>query len=159
MEEPNAPQESIFGLNIDPNSRVHLTETAKWTRFLAIAGFIAIGLMILYGIIMSFTFQRFMPRYSEGFESPYSTSGLGYIFIVYTSIFGIIYFFPCLFTLRFSNFMKQALLANDQDKLTLAFQNLKITVRYLGILTIIALVLGVISLLFILAAGSLVTAR
>jgi len=51
--------------------------------------------------------------------------------------------------------MREALHTDDQDKLTSAFQNLKITVRYLGILAIIGLVLFAIIILVALAAGSM----
>ena len=152
MDQQDQQQESLFGLSIDPHSRMHLAETAKWTRFLAIAGFVFIGLMILYGIVMSVVVSKITPRYSSEFESPYSST-IGFVLIIYTIIFGVIYFFPCLFTLRFSNYMKEALNTNDQEKLNSAFQNLKIAARYLGILTIIGLALFAIVILIALATG------
>jgi len=154
MEQQEQSQDSLFGLSIDPNSRMHLAETARWTRFLAITGFVFIGLMIVYGIVMSVVINKAMSRYSNDFGSPYSST-FSFVMIIYMLIIGVIYFFPCLFILRFSNFMREALHTDDQDKLTSAFQNLKITVRYLGILAIIGLVLFAIIILVALAAGSM----
>src|SRR5256885_16811682 len=117
MEYENPDQNkdsSLFGLVIDPNSRIHLTETAKWTRFLAIAGFIFIGLMILYGVMMSFVFNNLMDKYQPAFPQTYPAN-MGIVLVLYMVIFGLIYFFPCLFTLRFSNYMRRALYSNDQE--------------------------------------------
>ncbi|MER3498518.1 MAG: hypothetical protein C4308_07735 [Chitinophagaceae bacterium] len=155
MEIQNSQQSSsLFGLAIDPNSKAHLTETAKWTKFLAIAGFIIIGLMIIYGVVISSvinrSFSRLSETMSEEYPDTYPVTAVRTMMIIYMVVLGLIYFFPCLFTLRFSNNMKLALQNGEQEKLATAFQNLKITVRYLGILTIIGLVLialGIITFL------------
>jgi uncharacterized membrane protein YjgN (DUF898 family) len=154
MEQDNQTHESsIFGLTIDLNSKTHLVETARWTRFLAIAGFVFIGLMIVYGIVMSAVMGNAMSKVDNDMGPAFS-SAFGVVMIMYMVVIGVIYFFPCLFTLRFSNHLREALNTNDQEKLTKAFQNLKITVRYLGILTIIGLAFFVIAILFAIIAGA-----
>ncbi len=75
-------------------------------------------------------------RYSM-YESSTALDGMGTMMAVIYIILAAIYFFPCLFLLRFSNKMKAALQTDDQALLTGSFQNLKIMFRFVGILTII----------------------
>jgi hypothetical protein len=157
MENTSQPTENnLFDLSVNQESKYHLGETAKWTRFLAIAGFIFIGIMILYGIFISSLIDSSFKNYPPGFESAFPTTVFRTVMITYMVIFGLIYFFPCLFTLRFSNHVKAAIAANDPVRLAIAFKNLKKTARYLGILTIIALVIiGIGAIVFIITFPSL----
>jgi len=41
---------SLFGLGIDPTAKAHLSEAARWARFLAIVGFVLIGIIVLVGL-------------------------------------------------------------------------------------------------------------
>jgi hypothetical protein len=147
MDQPNQQSLPVFSLSIDAASKSHLIETAKWTKLLAIAGFIFIGLMVAYGIAMPSIMERSMSKFPNDPETPNPVAMFRGIMTVYMLVFATIYFFPCFFTLRFSNALKAALNLNDQDKLVYAFQNLKITARYLGILAIIGLVLAALGFL------------
>jgi hypothetical protein len=137
MDQNQNQQQSIFGLNVDPAISAHLSEAARWGRFLAIVGFIFCGLIIIIGLVALASvgsLEREFGGRGSGFGS-----GLGAgLFVVYILI-AVIYFFPCLFLLRFSNAMKIAIAANDQVQLTESFKNLKVMFRYVGILTIIIL--------------------
>jgi uncharacterized membrane protein len=141
---------SLFSLSIDPITKAHLSETAKWARFLAIVGFVFLLLLVLVGIYSTVTLNRFEESYrdlggmgSEGFAG---SAGTG--MAVMYSIMAVIWFFPLLFTFRFANQMHNALQSNDQELLNAAFQNLKVCYRYLGIVTVIFLVMIALSLLF-----------
>jgi hypothetical protein len=132
---------SLFSLSIDPLTKAHLQETARWGKFLSIIGFIMCGLVAIGGIFFSTILTSFMSR-SEGYEgTSFNATGLGAAMAFVYIIFGVIYFFPCLFLFRFSTQMKTALNANEQDRLNSAFQNLKALFRYVGIITIIVLAL------------------
>ena len=141
---------SLFSLTIDQGTKAHLTETAKWARFLAIAGFVFLLLMIGIGIYSSITISRFEDDYRDmgmgGGGSLWSSAGAG-VAVVYI-IMAVISFFPLLFLLRFANNMNVALQTNDQALLASSFQNLKICFRYIGILTVISLVLMALTLIF-----------
>lgn len=147
MEENQSS--SLFGLSIDQSAKTHLSEAARWARFLAIVGFIMCGLIALFGLFAGTFFSRFANNF--GAEAGTVSSGaFGFMFMAYAIIGIIIYFFPCLFLYRFANKMKAALASNDQENLNGSFQNLKITFRYFGILTIIVLAfyaIGLISLM------------
>lgn len=147
MEQTNT---SLFSLSIDPVTKAHLTEAAKWARFLAITGMVFLVLMIIAGVFGSAmlfsTTSRLESEYGGG------TTGMGAygsgIFAAYMIVVAVIYFFPLLFTLRFANNMRTALTANDQQALNISFQNLKACFRFVGILTIIALVFMAIAIIF-----------
>jgi heme/copper-type cytochrome/quinol oxidase subunit 2 len=134
METNDSP---LFSLTIDPVTKSHLTETARWAKFLAITGMVFLCLLIVFGILgSSFFFTRMQGMESTGANF---TSYASMIFGAYTIIIAVIWFFPLLFSLRFANQMKQALAGNDQEALNSSFQNLKKTIRYIGIVTIVGL--------------------
>jgi len=132
-------ENTLFGFGIDATSRAHLSEAAKWAKFLAIFGFIMCGLLVIIGIF----FGTFMSTFSSGpYGNEYSNSAvfggsLAVVMIVVYVGIAVLYFFPCLFLLRFANHMRNALNTNEQLTLNSSFQNLKIMFRYVGILTIV----------------------
>jgi len=147
MEQDTQSQQPLFGLSIDPAIKSHLSETASWGRFLAIIGFIACGLLVVVGIFFVSVVGTMGARYGS-YDGPSLTSAFGPAIMVVYIIAAILYFFPCLFLLRFSNRMKTALAADNQADLTVAFQNLKALFRFVGVLTIIVLSLYLLALIF-----------
>ena len=132
MEE----NQSLFGLNLDEQSKGFLAECARWGRFLAIMGFIVCVLVILAGVYIATAGTQIM----GGAFSQYggtSSRGLGGAVAFIYILIAVIYFFPCLYLFRFSSHMKAALAANDQANLTVSFQNLKSMFKYVGIITIV----------------------
>jgi|SRR6187431_2972256 len=135
---------SLFSLSIDPITKAHLGEAAKWARFLAILGMIFLVLMIIAGVFGSTMLFSSMNNL-EGDATGMAAYGSG-IFAGYMIVIAVIYFFPLLFTLRFANNVRTALNTNNQQALNTAFQNLKACFRFIGILTIIGLVFAAIGL-------------
>jgi len=149
---------SLFNLSIDPVTKEHLSETAKWARFLAIVGLVLLALMVGFGIyfstvVASSATSQFEDDFGTGRSNPFAAMGVG-MAIVYV-ILALIWFFPLLFLLRFSNKMRSALAGNDQNLLNNAFQNLKASMRYVGIVTIIILV--IYALVFVIAIATAAT--
>ena len=141
---------SLFSLSIDLNTKTYLYEAAKWARFLAIVGMIALGLMVIFGLF----FSTMMATSSNPFEEPVEggsglMSGVGIGVAVMYIVLALIWFFPLLYLLRFANTMKTSLNSNDQNALNVSFQNLKSCFRYVGIITIILLALY--ALIFVIA--------
>jgi hypothetical protein len=147
MESP------LFSLTIDPVTKSHLSETARWAKFLAITGMIFLFLMILLMTLGStLIFSKFSNLETSNGSNMASMASLG--MAVYMIIIAVIWFFPLLFTLRFANGMKRALAGNDQQALNTAFQNLKVCMRYLGIITIVILAIyAIIIVVAIITAG------
>lgn len=138
-------QSQLFSLTIDPVTKTHLSETARWARFLAIVGLISVVLLVIGGVIYSIWITALMQEAQNtyGFNSGYSTGytiGIAIFFVIMAAVA----FFPMLYMLRFANQMRGALNGNDQQSLNTSFQNLKIYFRYVGIITIIGLGLWVL---------------
>ena len=142
---------SLFSITIDPVAKEHLAETAKWARFLAIVGFVALVLLTGIGIYACIVLNQFENMYGNESRGVGSVLGLGAA-ITYLVVF-LIYIFPIVFMFRFAGKMRQALDSHDQAALNVSFQNLKVCFRYLGIVTIIGIVF-VALLLFLGIVGS-----
>lgn len=145
---------SLFRLGIDQDAKAHLWDAARWAKFLAICGFVMLGLMVIYGILMSIIFSSNMGVFDE-YPRSYRRGGLsqamGAVVIIFYIVIAVIAFFPYLFLYRFANKMKSALTSDDQATLNESFMNLKVLYRYTGILTIIGLgfmFLAILSLAF-----------
>ena len=152
---------SLFGLTVDPTSKSHLFDAARWAKFLAIVGFIMCAMTVIFGFSAgSFYSQMYSSRY-EGFDAnaKVDTKALGVMLGVIYTVFAVVAFFPYLFLFQFASKMKSALLSNDQDTLNSSFQNLKKTFRYVGVLTIIGLSFFVVFILMTLALGTSVRPR
>lgn len=136
--------QTLFSLTIDPVTKSHLLESAKWARFLAIVGmiFLFLGILIFIGVI------AFIPNMPYNDFSGINSVGLKVGFSFYLILISAIGFFPLLFLLRYSNHLRSALQGNDQNLLNSSFQNLKILFRYLGIVTIIVLALYALGIVF-----------
>lgn len=150
--------EPLFSLSIEPITKAHLSETARWARFLAIVGFIFLALMVVAGIWLSTTIASdFSHLENEYGRSSGMFAAMGAGVMVFYIIGAVIMFFPLLFLLRFANKLKTALAANDQQVMNTSFQNLKAYFRYLGIITIIVLAFYAIIILFQLLAAATVS--
>jgi hypothetical protein len=139
--EPTA-QSNLFELQIDHNSTQYLKDAARWAKFLAVVGFIFCGLIVLFAIIFAVAGATFLSSLGSGA----SAMGGGIVATFYI-LFGLLYFFPCLYLYNFAGRAQAALRSNDQDQLNISFRNLRALFRFLGILTIIYLGLCVLGLL------------
>lgn len=149
--EIHAPQ--IFELTIDSTTKSHLSEAAKWAKFLAVVGMIFLGLMIVAGIFGSTMIFRMAGNELDGPGGNFASYG-SLLMAVYVVIIAAIWFFPLLFTFRFSSQMKVALAGNDQQALNHSFQNLKRCYRFVGILTIILLAIYALVIVFALIGAA-----
>ena len=51
MEQSHSQE--LFSLQIDPLTKSHLWETARWAKFLSIVGFVLCGLILIGGLFFS----------------------------------------------------------------------------------------------------------
>lgn len=140
--EPQQEQ-STPTLEINNEINQHLNNAGKWSKFLAIVGFVGMGFMVMAGIVFSII-MAFIPS-SETADMPFPAFLIGLIYI----IMGGVYFFPILYLFRFSNDIHQALRLKKQDQLTSAFFNLKKHYKFIGIMMIV--ILGLYALIFAIA--------
>lgn len=146
---------TLFGFGIDTASRAHLSEAAKWAKFLAIVGFVVCGLIVIVGIFFGSFLSMMSGAYSDEYRgSTALTSGMGAFMAIFYAGLAVLFFFPYLFLFRFANHMKSALNTNDQHTLNSSFQNLKIMFRYVGILTIVLLSFYALAILMVILTAA-----
>ena len=127
-------------LLINSISQENLNSAAKWGRFLSIVGFVFCGLMLIGGLLI----QTIMPSFGS---YSYGNPIIKYLGTVYI-ILAIILFFPCLYLIKFSNKMQEALRSSNQESLDNAFVNLKAMFKFYGVVTIIILCFYALIFLF-----------
>jgi hypothetical protein len=121
-------------IEIDQESLNYLSTTRKWTMFLAIIGFIFLGLFVVIGVIAG-TFLSAFNTGDKGFAIPDA-----FIFIILL-VLAAVYFFPILFLFRFSKHMANAVSTLEKVEINKAFKNLKSYFIYIGVMIIIVLLL------------------
>jgi MFS family permease len=135
----------INKIEIGQDSLKNLDTTRKWTMFLAILGFIGIGMLFAGGI--------FAAAFLTIFNSESSAVGIpeSLVFIIILA-FAMIYLFPVLYLFRFSKHTSAAVRNNDKEELRMAFKNLRKYFVFIGVMIIIVLTLYVV--IFIAAGAS-----
>lgn len=150
MEDNSTPTEEIKNqetinepskIYLDDQAMVHLNETRNWTLFLAILGFIAIGIMILAGIIISLVFNTMRTATMPEF--------LGILYPIIFIVMGLLYFFPAYFLMQFSRYSSMTLKERSTELFSKAMKYLKYYYRYTGILVIV--VMGFYFIFFVVA--------
>lgn len=146
---------SLFGFGLDQSARAHLSEAAKWAKFLAIVGFVMCGLIVVIAFFVGSFLAMMTNSYNDGYSSTARlTGGMGAVVTIFYIGIAILFFFPYLFLFRFATRMKTALNTNDQLTLNTSFQNLKIMFRYVGILTIIMLSFYALAILMLIITAA-----
>jgi len=116
-----------FELHLNESSKAFLRETAKWANFLAILGYVFLGLIVIMALFMGTALASL---------SAAGGIGGGVITIVYLAI-AALYFFPIYFLHRFAANMKNAFDHNDNEAMTEGFNFLKKHYKFIGILMIV----------------------
>ena len=125
--------------------RGYLAESAKWGKFLAILGYIGVGLMLLAAVGM-------MAMGSASELYPGMGMNMGAFGLIYVVI-AAFYFFPVYYLHQFSLKIKQGLTSEDPQSITAGFQNLKSLFKFMGIFTIVILSIYALILVFAMVAG------
>lgn len=128
-----------------------LQESAKWSKFMAIIGFIGIGLMVLVSLFMAIGFSAIgastMP------ELPFSMSAFSIIYV----LFAAIYFFPVYYLYQYATKTSAALHSKNKQLLADGLENLKSHHKFLGIFTLILVSLYGFVFVFAILGGILST--
>ena len=134
----------IKKIEIEQETLNHLNTTRKWAMFLAIVGFIFLGLLIIIGLIAG-TFLTTFSTGEKGLGIPESLMFIPVLLLI------VLYFFPVLFLFRFSKHTSHAIRTFDKLEFHKAIKNLKAYFAYIGILIIIVLSIYIVVLII---AGS-----
>ncbi|MDA3906360.1 MAG: hypothetical protein PF484_09820 [Bacteroidales bacterium] len=124
----------IFSLN--KTSINWLYDAARWSRFIAILGFIMIGFLVFVGIIMG----PVLSVLNEDMDISSDRFGLssGIIAAIYIMI-AVLYFFPIYYLFQFSQGIIKAYKTNNEDILNTSFRFLKSHYKFIGIMLIVVL--------------------
>ncbi|MFN8334794.1 MAG: DUF5362 family protein [Cyclobacteriaceae bacterium] len=128
-------------LSLTTGAKMFLKESAGWTKFISIVGFVFIGFLIIIALFAG-TFLGAMME-----ASGMNMMGGAFITVFYLVI-AVINFFPIYYLFQFSSKMKAALQTQSSELLEQAFSNLKSHYKFMGILLIIVLGLYAIALIF-----------
>jgi len=124
----------IKNIEIGQDTLKHLNTLGKWTMFLAVSGFIFLGIIITLGLITG----TFLTAFSNSDKIPGMPDALLYAaFITVT----LIIFFPILFLFRFSKHTSKAISTLDKKEMHIAIRYLKRYFIYIGVLLIVILAL------------------
>ena len=85
LENTQAPS-----LELTKQSLSYLNETRKWTMFLAILGFVFLGIMVVFSLSFGAIFSSIS---GEQTELPFPGFLFGFIYLILAAV----YFFPILF--------------------------------------------------------------
>jgi hypothetical protein len=127
-------------LRISNSIKENLITSAKWARFLAIIGFIFVGLMAIISLILLVT------SLSSGF-GPLILVAFIYIGITITMLF------PALYLVRFSGSVVKGLNSNKQGEFDYGIQNLKSLFKFSGIYTIVFIAIYVVYIVILSQVG------
>jgi hypothetical protein len=125
-----------------------LLETAKWTKFLSILGFVFIGFMVLGAV-----FVGFAGIIAPGLDGPAGAVPFGLISFMYL-IFAGVYFIPILYLYNFSVNVKQAFLQVNQATFEAALEKLKSHYKFVGITAIVIIGLYILIIIVALIGGA-----
>ncbi|AXY78273.1 hypothetical protein D3H65_31635 [Paraflavitalea soli] len=148
MEQSN---ESLFALEFDHQAASYITESAKWSRFLAIVWFIICGLFVLFAL---FAGSLIASLYSNTLYGG-AGAGIGGMMIVIYLILAAIQVVPNIFRYQFATKALRAIRTNDQALLNESLGKLKTYNKYWGVVTIIILSIYVLIFLFAILAGTM----
>jgi hypothetical protein len=121
----------------------YLQESAKWSKFMAIIGFVGIGLMVLVSLFMAIGFSVMKSSNIPGL--PFSMS----VFSILYVLFAAIYFFPVYYLYQYANKTSAALHSKNKQLLADGLGNLKSHHKFLGIFTLI--IISIYGLIFVFA--------
>jgi hypothetical protein len=130
-------------VEINSTVKEFIKEISKWTKFFAILGFICQGLLALVGLIFAVG-GSFIPNLP-------GAAGVA-IGILYIGL-SFLYYFPCVYLLKFSNYSKAFLTSNSSNDFSMAFQYLKSHYKFVGIATIVILALYIFIMIIALIFG------
>jgi hypothetical protein len=127
-----------------------LRESAKWSMFLAIIGFIGIGFMILAALFMT-SAMSMIPDGNQGLGASPFGAIKGFISVFYI-LMAVVYFFPIMYLYKYASGMKMALNNYNSDAVSDALVQLKSHHKFLGITMIV-----IFSLYLLIIIGAVIT--
>ena len=134
---------------LDEQMRYYLLNSTKWARFLAIVGMVT---AILIAITAFFT-GTIMSTLSAVQQSSPMPAGIGVMLTIFYLAGAILYFIPCLFLYRFAKRTRTALESSSREQLLSGMDHLNRFFKFVGILTLIYLIIVVLAFVVAIIGG------
>lgn len=139
-------------LIVTEDIRSYIYETAKWTKFLSIMGFIFTAFIALAAFGAGAIVNTLPDTPGMGAFKAIGGAGITIIYL----LFALLYFYPSLLLYKYSGAAKNAVLYGDQPSLSIAMSKMKSLFKFWGIFTIV--IIGAYVLILIaLALGTAAT--
>lgn len=135
----NHDDEQIFKLEVDDTAKAYMLEGARWGKFIAIVGFISIGLMLVVFSIMMIVMSSVGSNMGavSGGNLPFSTT---WIFLLYIIIL-LISFYPTFSLFKYSQKVKSSINTMNTADFNTAYRHLRNLLKFYGIMIIVGLAL------------------
>jgi hypothetical protein len=134
--ENQIQQEELFDVEIDATAKSLINDIATWAKIVAVSAFVSYGLSLVVAVMSKSEIESGFAA-SAGKASQIASALVGAVIGVIINIF----------LFKFAVEAKHGVEHMDQGRLESGFNNLRIYVKILGILLIIALVFFVLALL------------
>jgi len=131
MEETSNP-----GFILPDNAKYEMVNVARWAKYIAIAGFIICGLIVLFGVLAGVILIAF---YSFGTYNTAITDLPSWVTVPVYLLLTALCFVPCLRLYNFSVKIEEAIQSGSEEALIHAFTNLHKCFKFVGIITITAM--------------------
>ncbi|TCC99270.1 hypothetical protein FBD94_05945 [Pedobacter hiemivivus] len=145
IEEAAEEQEQLV---VTEEIRSYIYETAKWTKFLSIIGFVFAVFMALAAFSATAIMENVVAT-APG--NPMAQLGATFLTVYFLCI-SLMMFYPSFLMFKFSNAANTGVLYADQENFTIAMKKLKSLFKFWGVLTIVILAMYVLALLLTLVA-------
>jgi len=124
-------RKDLFSLQVDDTAKAYLLDTARWTRFLAIVGFVMLTLLVIFGIFGTLYLKDIMAAQGK----PISAGVIMSVNIVFSGL----YCFPTWYLFQFSRKIKASMQVQDAVQFNDALKYLRNCFRFMGIMVLILL--------------------
>ena len=138
-EEIKIPETT--GLRVKESTKADLLTAAKWTKFLCIVGCIGLVFVVIFAIFLLGAGTLASSMFSD---VPYGAVGMGVLYLIIAAL----YIYPLMKGFQFASGAKAACLSDNENELARGIKGLSSLTQFMGIITIIILVIYALILLF-----------
>lgn len=129
-------------LTVDETTKAHMLEIARWGKFMAIAGYVMMALLVLFGVVVAIS----MSSLADGFGGQGGVSTA--LIPVLMCCLAALYFYPIYALYKYAVKIKLAIAAEDQLMFNTALGYLKGAFQYMGVFMLIVICLYVLGFVF-----------
>lgn len=133
-------------ITIDETGKAIYLEMTRWTKFLAIVGFVMLGIIALLGLFMGSIMSTAMGGSAMG---AMGSIGLTLLYL----LMAVLYFYPTYALYKYSVLIKPALANADTELFNKAINYKKNMFVYMGVLMIIVIALYALIFIFAIMGG------